>query len=51
MAGAIADATSPAFSVVVMAVIGLVVASVGFVSWPTLRLRQDLAALDSPFAG
>jgi len=51
MAGAIADATSPAFSVVVMAVIGLVVASVGFVSWPTLRLREDLAALDSPFAG
>ena len=51
LAGAIADATSPAFSVVVMAVIGLVVASIGFVAWPTLRLRADLANLDAPFPG
>ena len=51
LAGAIADATSPAFSVVVMAVIGLVVASSGFVAWPTLRLRADLANLDAPFPG
>ncbi len=51
LAGAIADATSPAFSVVVMAVIGLIVASIGFSTWPTTRLRQDLAAIDSPFPG
>jgi MFS family permease len=51
LAGAIADATSPAFSVVVMAVIGLVVASVGFMAWPTSRLRADLANLDAAFPG
>lgn len=49
MAGAIADATSPAFAVVVMAVIGLAVASIGFLTWPTTRLRTDLSNLDSHF--
>lgn len=47
LAGAIADATSPAFAVVVMAVIGLVIASIAFVAWPTAHIRGDLARLDS----
>ncbi len=47
LAGAVSDATSPAFSVVVMAVIGLAVASAGFVMWPTEQLRADVANLDS----
>jgi MFS family permease len=51
LAGAISDATSPAFAVVVMAVIGLAVASVAFIAWPTHRLRADLANLDSQFPG
>ena len=51
LAGAISDATSPAFAVVVMAVIGLAVASVAFIAWPTHRLRADLANLNSQFPG
>jgi MFS family permease len=49
--GAISDATSPAFAVVVMAAIGLAVAAVAFIVWPAHRLRADLANLDSQFPG
>jgi MFS family permease len=51
LTGAISDVTSPAFAVVVMAVLGLAVASVAFIAWPTNRLRLELANLDSQFPG
>jgi len=44
--GWVATLTSPAFSVVVMAVIGLVVASASYVVWPALQLRADVRALE-----
>ncbi len=47
LAGAIADLTSPAFAVVVMAVIGLFVASVALILWPQSSLRGDIAGLRS----
>jgi predicted MFS family arabinose efflux permease len=43
--GFIADRTSPAFAVTVMAVVGLTVVSVGFLRWPSARLRSDVRAL------
>jgi predicted MFS family arabinose efflux permease len=46
VAGFIADRTSPAFSVTIMAVIGLVVVSIGFLRWPSARLRSDVRALE-----
>ncbi len=47
LTGLIADATSPAFSVVVMAVIGLVIASIAFWTWPSADLRADVRALEA----
>ena len=44
--GWVATITSPAFSVVVMAVIGLVVASASYVVWPAAHLRADIRALE-----
>jgi carbonic anhydrase/acetyltransferase-like protein (isoleucine patch superfamily) len=38
--------TSPAFSVVVMAVVGLVVASASYVVWPATTLRADVRSLE-----
>jgi sugar phosphate permease len=46
VAGFLADATSPAFSVVVMAVIGLVIVSVAFWVWPAQQLRADVRRLE-----
>ena len=44
--GFVADRTSPAFAVTVMAVVGLAVVSVGFLRWPSDRLRSDVRALE-----
>jgi MFS family permease len=44
--GWVATVTSPAFSVVVMAVVGLVVASACYAVWPAARLRADVRALE-----
>jgi MFS family permease len=44
--GWVATLTSPAFSVVVMAVIGLVVASASYVVWPATTLRADVRTLE-----
>ena len=44
--GFVADRTSPAFAVTVMAVVGLAVVSVGFLRWPSARLRSDVRALE-----
>jgi len=44
--GWVATITSPAFAVVVMAVIGLVVASASYVVWPAAHLRADVRALE-----
>ncbi|HEY5137677.1 MAG TPA: MFS transporter [Candidatus Nanopelagicales bacterium] len=44
--GWVATITSPAFAVVVMAVIGLVVASASYVVWPAAHLRADVGALE-----
>ena len=44
--GAVASVTSPAFAVVVMAVIGLIVASASFLVWPAARLRADIRRLE-----
>jgi MFS family permease len=44
--GWVASVTSPAFSVVVMAVVGLVVASACYVAWPAATLRADVRALE-----
>lgn len=46
LTGFIADATSPAFAVVVMAVVGLGVVSVAFLLWPTTPLRADIKNLE-----
>jgi hypothetical protein len=45
--GFLADATSPAFSVVVMAVLGLLVVSVAFWLWPASELRADVRSLEA----
>ncbi|MFN8169645.1 MAG: bifunctional [glutamine synthetase] adenylyltransferase/[glutamine synthetase]-adenylyl-L-tyrosine phosphorylase [Candidatus Nanopelagicales bacterium] len=47
LAGYVADATSPAFAVTVMAVLGLVIVSVAFWVWPAAQLRADVRALES----
>jgi len=44
--GWVATLTSPAFAVVVMAVVGLVVASASYVVWPAAHLRADVRALE-----
>ncbi len=44
--GFLADRTSPAFAVTVMAVAGLVVVTLAFWFWPAQRLRADVRALD-----
>jgi MFS family permease len=44
--GWVATETSPAFAVVVMAVVGLVVASIAFLRWPGRRLVTDLDRLE-----
>jgi MFS family permease len=44
--GWVASITSPAFAVVVMAVVGLVVASASYVVWPAATLRADVRALE-----
>jgi MFS family permease len=44
--GFVADLTSTAFSVVVMAVVGLVIVSIAFLVWPTARLRVDVRGLE-----
>jgi MFS family permease len=44
--GWVATVTSPAFSVVVMAVLGLIVASACYAVWPAARLRADVRALE-----
>ncbi len=44
--GWVASLTSPAFAVVVMAVVGLVVASASYVVWPATTLRADVRALE-----
>jgi sugar phosphate permease len=44
--GWVATETSPAFAVVVMAVTGLVVASIAFLTWPGRRLITDLERLE-----
>ena len=46
LAGWIATLTSPAFAVVVMAVIGLAVAAVAYLSWPAPSLRGDVRRLE-----
>jgi MFS family permease len=46
LAGWIAWLTSPAFSVVVMAVVGLAVAGVAYVMWPAPSLRADVRRLE-----
>jgi MFS family permease len=45
--GWVAGLTSPAFSVVVMAVVGLAVASAALLLWPASRLRADVRRLES----
>jgi MFS family permease len=45
LTGLIADATSPAFAVTAMAVLGLAVVSAAFLSWPVKELRRDVKAL------
>jgi MFS family permease len=47
VSGWIALITSPAFAVVVMAVVSLAVVSVAFLTWPTRALLADVAALES----
>lgn len=44
--GLLADITSPAFAVVVMAVVGLTVVSLAFWRWPTRSLHADVRALE-----
>ena len=46
LAGLVADATSPAFAVTVMAVLGLLIVSVAFWVWPAAQLRADVRSLD-----
>jgi MFS family permease len=46
LAGSIASLTSPAFSVVVMAVVGLTVAGVAYIMWPAPSLRADVRRLE-----
>ena len=48
VAGYVASVTSPAFSVVVMAVVGLVVAGVAYLIWPAPSLRADVRRLEEP---
>jgi len=47
LVGWVANLTSPAFAVVVMAVIGLVIASAAFLVWPAARLRADVRRLEA----
>jgi MFS family permease len=47
VAGFVADATSPAFSVTVMAVLGLVIVSIAFWVWPAAQLRADVRELEA----
>jgi MFS family permease len=44
--GFVADRTSPAFAVTVMAVVGLLVVTLAFWFWPAQRLRGDVRALE-----
>jgi MFS family permease len=44
--GFVADRTSPAFAVTVMAVVGLLVVTLAFWFWPAQRLRADVRALE-----
>jgi MFS family permease len=46
LTGFIADSTSPAFAVVVMAVVGLGVVSTAYLLWPVDTLRSDIKALE-----
>jgi MFS family permease len=46
LTGFIADRTSPAFAVTVMAAVGLVVVSVAYVRWPSDVLRRDIRELE-----
>jgi MFS family permease len=46
LVGLVANLTSPAFAVVVFAVVGLVIASVAFLTWPGRRLVIDLDRLE-----
>jgi len=45
--GWLADRTSPAFSVTVIAVLGLVVATAAYLTWPSTRLRNDVRSLEN----
>jgi MFS family permease len=45
--GWVANATSPAFAVVIMAVVGLVVASAALLVWPAAGLRADVLRLET----
>jgi MFS family permease len=47
ISGWIATITSPAFAVVVMAVVGLAVAAVAYLLWPASALRADVRRLES----
>ena len=50
LAGWIAAVTSPAFAVVVMAVVGLAVAAVAYATWPAPSLRADVRRLEDLIA-
>ncbi|HET7901282.1 MAG TPA: MFS transporter [Candidatus Nanopelagicales bacterium] len=45
--GWLATITSPAFAVVVMAVLGLAVAAVAYLTWPVTALRRDVRSLEA----
>jgi MFS family permease len=47
LSGWIATITSPAFAVVVMAVLGLAVAAVAYLLWPATTLRHDVRGLET----
>ena len=44
--GWLATTTSPAFAVVVMAVVGLVIATAAYLLWPAAQVRADVRALE-----
>lgn len=50
VSGWIATITSPAFAVVVMASLGLVVAAAAYLLWPATHLRADVRRLEQAFA-
>ena len=45
--GWVATLTSPAFAVVVMAVLGLAVAAIAYLLWPAASLRADIRRLEA----